>query len=306
MKMFMDKNNNYLVFDIGGSNIKYGLINHSGKLLFKHHFITPKTNLNDFANSLKNVIQRYQNCYRGIAFSIPGTIDHQKNEIKGGGNLRFLDGQSLQKILNIDSKAYFNVENDGKAAALAEKWSGNLKGYKNGVAIVLGTGVGGGIILNDDLYFGSHFQAGEFSFMIKKFWKNQTEKYGQICSAVLMVEQASQLLNLSSKRNGEKVFEYINRKDLRVQDLFESYCTNIAILISNIQVILDVECFVIGGGISVQPIVTKTINYQYQLLRKNYPSLDNTISNPKIVSSKFHNDANLYGAFYSLLLKYDD
>lgn len=51
--MFMDKNNNYLVFDIGGSNIKYGLINHSGKLLFKRHFITPKTNLNDFASSLK-------------------------------------------------------------------------------------------------------------------------------------------------------------------------------------------------------------------------------------------------------------
>ena len=97
MKMFMDKNNNYLVFDIGGSNIKYGLINHSGKLLFKHHFITPQTNLNDFASSLKSIIQRYQNCYRGIAFSIPGTIDHQKNKIKGGGILSFLDGQSLLK-----------------------------------------------------------------------------------------------------------------------------------------------------------------------------------------------------------------
>lgn len=199
----------------------------------------------------------------------------------------------------------FSIENDGKSAALAEKWGGNLKNIHNGAATVLGTGVGGGIIINDNLYLGSHFQAGEFSFMIKETSNEKLISYGSDCSAVSMIEHAGKLLNLSDYSDGNMVFEYLKKNDVRVMPIFKKYCKNVAILISNIKTVLDIDCFVIGGGISAQPLVTKTINQQYQTIRKNYPSMDKTIVAPKIISSKFHNDANLYGAFYSLLLKYD-
>lgn len=78
----MKKSDNYLVFDVGGSNIKYGLIDHSGNLIFKCHFKTPTQSFRSFINSLNEVIDQFSDGYQGLAFSIPGTINHNENKIK--------------------------------------------------------------------------------------------------------------------------------------------------------------------------------------------------------------------------------
>ncbi|WP_279233301.1 family 1 glycosylhydrolase [Leuconostoc lactis] len=96
--------------------------------------------------------------------AVPGKVDHHDETIYGGGALQFLDQVNLPAALQLAVPV--SVENDGKAAALAELWLGNLKNVQNGAAVVLGTGVGGGLILNGQLYAGSHFQAGELSFMV--------------------------------------------------------------------------------------------------------------------------------------------
>ncbi|WP_455646760.1 family 1 glycosylhydrolase [Leuconostoc sp.] len=96
--------------------------------------------------------------------AVPGKVDHHDETIYGGGALQFLDQVNLPAALQLAVPV--SVENDGKAAALAELWLGNLKNVQNGAAVVLGTGVGGGLILNSQLYAGSHFQAGELSFMV--------------------------------------------------------------------------------------------------------------------------------------------
>jgi len=99
-----------------------------------------------------------------LAFAVPGKVDHHDETIYGGGALQFLDQVNLPAALQLAVPV--SVENDGKAAALAELWLGNLKNVQNGAAVVLGTGVDGGLILNGQLYAGSHFQAGELSFMV--------------------------------------------------------------------------------------------------------------------------------------------
>lgn len=96
--------------------------------------------------------------------AVPGKVDHHDETIYGGGALQFLDQVNLPAALQL--AVPISVENDGKAAALAELWLGNLKNVQNGAAVVLGTGVDGGLILNGQLYAGSHFQAGELSFMV--------------------------------------------------------------------------------------------------------------------------------------------
>lgn len=295
--------NRYLVFDVGGTKVKYGLIDRAGRL-FEKDSITTAHDLDSFIGSLQKVIDTYQGRFTGIAFSVPGRVSHDDGLIYGGGSLPFMDHKSLSNLLRTDVP--ITVENDGKSAALSELWLGNLKGIANGAAIVLGTGVGGGIIMNHQLVYGSHFQAGEVSFLVSNSKKlNYDNLEGSSGSAVKMINTCAEKLGLPDKDDGKAVFEEINQGNPLVKPIFDEYCRNIAILIHNIQSILDLDRYVIGGGISAQPLVTQTINRIYTSLGKELPIIEATLSKPQIVNSKFKNDANLYGALYNWLLTMD-
>lgn len=291
----------YLVFDVGGTMIKYALMDHSGQLREKHHVPTPTTGLTDFIATIQSVIDRYQNQYVGVGFSIPGKVTHSDEVIYGGGSLPFLDQQQLLSLLTLPSDVQLAVENDGKAAALAELWLGNLKDVQNGVALVLGTGVGSGLVLNGQLFMGTHFQAGEISFMLTKSQPTMTNLLGAQGSAVKMIAAIATNLQLADRHDGLKVFAAINEGDKRAVPIFTAYCQEIALTIHNLQSVLDVQRYVIGGGISAQPIVTETIRKAYQALHQQLPIIQQTLTVPEIMTGKFSNDANLYGALYHLL-----
>lgn len=296
----------YLAFDIGGTDIKYGLLDHSGNLIEHDKVATPDQNLDVFMAAIKTIIARYEGRFRGICFSVPGTIDHNHGEIiYGGGSLPFMDHKSLPELLNLGEAIPVTVENDAKSAALAELWLGNLKGVQNGAVITLGTGVGGGIVVNNQLLYGSHFQAGELSFMSAwQDFKSDTT-IGKTGSAIVMIEEIAELLKLPNKKDGLAVFKAINAADPRAVAIFQDFCRTIAALINNVQSVIDGERFVIGGGISAQNIVIETIQKEYLALRKAIPVLDATLKMPEIMAAKFHNQANLYGALYHMLLVAD-
>ncbi len=104
-------------------------------------------------------------------------MDHGNETIYAGGALPFLDQVNLADELQLDIPVA--IENEGKTAAIAELWLGNLTGIDNGAAVVLGTGIGGVLILNDALHTGSHFQAGELSFMHKGETRFYADSYGK-------------------------------------------------------------------------------------------------------------------------------
>ncbi|UQS81485.1 ROK family protein [Bombilactobacillus folatiphilus] len=291
----------FLSIDIGGTNVKYALIDQQGQLLQKKTVATVKSNLADFVRQIQQIIDDLAGNYQGIAISVPGKVIHPSDQIIGGGFLSFLDQQNFNELLRIPNNTTLSVENDGKAAALAEMWLGNLRDVQNGAAIVLGSGIGCGLILNKQLYYGTNFQAGEVSFMLKNNTFDMQNLAGTSGSAVSMIEQAAQLLELVDLTDGQQVFAAINQDDPRVMAVFEEFCQNIAILIYNIQTVVDVQRFVIGGGISAQLIVSTMIRQKYQDLRQNFPFLEKTFVMPEIMAGKFHNDANLYGALYQLL-----
>ncbi|MFT8469897.1 MAG: ROK family protein [Oenococcus sp.] len=296
----------YLAFDIGGTDIKYGLLDHSGNLIEHDKVATPDQNLDVFMAAIKTIIERFDGRFRGICFSVPGTIDHDHGEIiYGGGSLPFMDHKSLPELLNLGEAIPVTVENDAKAAALAELWLGNLKGIKNGAVITLGTGVGGGIVVNSQLLYGSHFQAGELSFITDWQHPDMDHTIGKTGSAVVMIQSIAEILGLPDKKDGRTVFEAINASDERVLPIFTDFCRTIAALINNVQTVIDGERFVIGGGISAQNIVIETIQKEYLTLRKAIPVLDATLKMPEITAAKFHNQANLYGALYHMLLVVD-
>lgn len=292
-----------LVFDIGGTNLKYTIMTPQRALLVKGSVATPTAGLPQFIAMLQKIIGQYAQEIAGIAISLPGQVDLLTQQVHFGGTLPFLDGvnfaEQLQTTLPIA------LENDGKAATLAELWCGALAQQNSGAVVVLGTAVGGGIVLNRQLIYGSHQQAGEFSFMQSDPGTTMQSTFGDQSSAVQMIKAAAQKLDLVDETNGLQVFQAINAHDSRVWPLFKQFCRSVALMIHNVQTIIDGDCYVISGGISAQPIVGATINAEFDQLRQDNAVFAATLSRPKIVTSQFHNDANLYGALYHFIMAYD-
>ncbi len=109
----------YLVFDIGGTNLKYALLNNAGEIKEKDKQATVNTNLNDFMNQIYQIADKYQGKFQGISLAIPGKIDVENKVVHFGGSLPFIDGANMQKLLGDKYHVPVGVENDGKAAALA-------------------------------------------------------------------------------------------------------------------------------------------------------------------------------------------
>ncbi|MGQ7425151.1 ROK family protein [Streptococcus suis] len=293
----------YISIDIGGTFIKYGLLLENGLLLIQDKKPTPR-NLEDLKECLREIYFELSKdiVISGIAVSCPGKVDSKNGTIYFGGSLPYLHEFQMVSYLQTETGLPVAIINDGKAAALAEKWQGNLKDVSNGVALVLGTGLGGGIILNHQLLQGSHFQAGEFSFFLPNDeFPDLDHLAGKKYSPVGMIEDIAAELGLPENKDGKKVFEYINQGDERALVPFQQFCDYLAQFIYNIQAIIDVERVVIGGGISAQPIVVEEIKKRYNNLISDLPLIGPMITPIDILPCQFAGDANLIGALYQLL-----
>lgn len=300
----------YLTFDIGGTNLKYALIDEKGRIIEKKRMKTSTEDLDSFMDSMYIVGDKYEGKFKGIAVCAPGKIDTEHKTIYFGGALQFLDGLNLEETLGKRYHVPITVENDGKAAALSEQWLGELRDVDDGVAITLGTGVGGGIIVNHRVVHGWTFQAGELSWMITNSsigTQNRLAYAGTSCSAVNMIRKVNLALgNATDLDNGKAAFDAINDGNLRATALFNRYCRNVAIMIINIQTIINASKFVIGGGISAQPILIEEIDNQLHKIIENSPMIGKQMIVPPVVAAKHGNDSNLYGALYALLLELAD
>jgi len=294
---------NYVSIDIGGTEIKCARLDEAGNILDKWKVATPHEK-RSFLRRIDRIIKDH--CVKeikGLAICAPGKIE--KTEIHFGGSLPFLEGvdfAQLYEYLHIPVA----VINDGKAAALAEEWLGSLKDIKNCAAIILGTAVGGGIIVNGQLLNGIHYQAGEISFMQLNCHAEHDEEFkgfvGQDISAVYMVNKINKTLGNGDINNGFAAFKAINSGNIKAVKIFNEFCYKLALLIMNIQAVVDVQRIAIGGGISAQPILVKQVNRAYDEIVDYCPLYKKTLVKPEIVTTKFKNDANLYGALYNLLI----
>ncbi|MFJ5625518.1 ROK family protein [Peribacillus loiseleuriae] len=285
----------YLVFDIGGTYVKYALIDRAGKMQTKNSFPTPES----IELLLKNMTEVYKENVikvKGIAISCPGTVDVTTGVIYHGGALSYLHKQNLVELLKERCKIPITVENDAKSAALAELWLGSVKGHNNAIVLVLGSHVGGGIIIDGKIYCGKNLSAGEVSYVMNHMDASslKADFLGFTGSAVMMVKDIAKKKGVEA--SGHHVFDFINKKDPEATVIFEQYCLQLAIQILNFQYIFDPDVIAIGGGISAQPIVVETIREAIDKIKINNPMHN---ANPTVVTCKFQNDANLFGALYN-------
>ena len=297
--------------DIGGTFIKYGLMDVDYHLVHTDKIPTPPT-IEEFWQGLEGIVDPVREQIDGIAISCPGEIQKTLGFVFRGGLIPYLRNIPLASRLQQIFQVPVTVLNDGVAAGLAEARLGNLKDCPCGATLVLGTGVGLALLSNGDLLRG--WQLTEYIRSIDKtertpenrrfhrelFLQGISNLLENTGSAVQFVEKASHILNLE-KADGLAVFKVLNQDDNEeVKSLFQSYCHDIAILIFNLQSLLRLEKVTIGGGISSQPLLIDEINHQYHdlLSQRGHEQFEAL----PIQAARFHNESNLIGAssfFYS-------
>ena len=289
----------YLVLDIGGSHIKYGLMT-LDKIIEKGEVPTPLDTSDHLIETLIQLIKRYENQIKGIALSVPGRIDTVKGIMHTGGYLTTLKDFPIVEILNKQCPLKISIENDGKCAALAELWKGSLVGIQHGLVIVLGTGIGGGIIVDGKLLRGARYAAGELSWLPISLSQMTSEVpfiWAHLCGTMGLTEVYEREKNLPHRSmNGRDFFELANAQDPIALKVLTQFSQRFANGVLGIQAILDTQVIAIGGGISAQPLLIESLRKAVDELYGLYSGMP--ISKPEIVRCAFANDSNLYGALY--------
>lgn len=290
----------YLGVDIGGTQIKYGLISDEGEMETVYKKETPMDSIDSFVYMMGEIYDEFADEIEGMAISMPGIIHSKTGFAVHGGTLDYIKSINMVSLLEERCPTTIHVENDGKAAALGELWKGNFKGVENGIIFVLGTGIGGGIISNGKLLKGNHYSAGEFSFIKTNSDRSSDEDYmfGFQTGLRKLYATISKRCFIPLKEiDGYLVFKYANEGNPEILACLNEYCRTLAVQIFNLQAILDPEKILISGGISKQPLLLK-------LIKKNVAEVfkeKNTelFYAPLIERSKHGNKANIIGALYN-------
>ena len=262
--------------DLGGTNIKVGMVNQEGQILYQNSRATNPSRpysliIQDIIEQIEEGIAQVGGVLediKSIGIGIPGIAEMHTGNVIYCTNLSWYDvpmGEIIRKHFN---KPVF-IENDATVAAVAESVSGSTKGLANSVFLTLGTGVGGGIIINHKAYSGSHGAGSEIGHMIvgENFYECNCERNGCLetfASATAMIRYAqkriqegadgTEILNMAEGKleniTAKIIFDGAQKGNVLAKEVVERMIKYLAIGIANIHNILDPERITIGGGVS--------------------------------------------------------
>ncbi len=251
-----------LAFDIGGTKIYSAIVDESGKLIGEiEKFSTPKS-ISDIETLLKTQISKYENSVDVIAIATAGAVNNDNTAVIGStGNL--VEGYSSLDFQSLSVKKVY-LENDANAAAWAEYKIGASKGTSVSVMLTLGTGVGGGIIINDKLLKGKSGAAGEMHFKMYCDKRRQCSCGGWDCfeiyaSGTALKLDAQEMLNDKTVSTYD-VIEGVKQGNKIMIDILNKWQNDIIIGIKGLANIFDPDCVVLSGSMAQFTDVKKIEN----------------------------------------------
>lgn len=297
--------------DVGGTTIKMGLFDTEGNVLDKWEIVTRKENngenvLPDIAAAIKdkmedNQIAQYE--VAGVGVGVPGPVDSKGTVYKcanlGWGVINV--NETLSKMLGVPVKA----GNDANVAALGEMWRGGGQGYDNIVVVTLGTGVGGGIIVDGQMLTGAIGAGGEIGHIHVQDGEEEACGCGnkgcleQYASATGIVRLAKRTLAKTDKpsvlRDGEisakSVWDAVKEDDEVAIEVAEQFGKYLGEGLAAIACVTNPQAFVIGGGVS------KAGGVLLSYIEKNYkPVVFHGSRDAKFTLATLGNDAGIFGA----------
>ncbi|GFH43413.1 N-acetylmannosamine kinase [Lactococcus hodotermopsidis] len=275
-----------LTIDVGGTTIKFASFE-NGKLSNKGAKNTPET-LEAFyqiMGEIKAEITAHV-AVTGVAMSCPGAVSKVDGVIYGASAIPYIHNFSIKTALEGIFKLPVTMENDANCAALAEVAYGAGKDYNDLLFFVIGTGIGGSVVLNKKIRHGAHLMGGEFGFMLMQDCTLSNDS-----SPVRMAKDYNELHG--TDYDGQEIFALAENGDkaaeVGVARLFDS----LARAIFNLQYALDPEIVLLGGGISQADFLIPKLQAALQVV---YDKVEIATIMPKIAICHFQNDANLIGA----------
>ncbi|MCM1233619.1 MAG: ROK family protein [Ruminococcus flavefaciens] len=283
-----------LVFDIGGTSIKYGICEDG---CLSHVMETPTHARLGGRHIMDTIISLIENesGYDAIGISTAGQVNPNTGSIiYANDNIPQYTGIQIRNELQERFHVPVIVENDVNSAAIGEAVYGAGAEFDDFLCLTYGTGIGGAIVQNRSIYRGSSFSAGEFGAIVThgSQKKKSTDVFGgcyeRYASTSALVNKAQELD--PSLNNGKTIFEQLNRKD--IQMLLEDWTDEIILGLSSLIHIFNPSCIVLGGGIMTQPYLLKRL--RQKLTDHIMPSFRHT----SLVSASLGNKAGLFGIYY--------
>ena len=298
--------------DIGGTTVKCGLFTADGDLLDKWEIPTDRSNGGenvepDIAKAVNAKMEEKGIAKAdvvGLGMGIPGPVlaDGTVLQCPNLGWGRFNAADKMAELTGLTVKA----GNDANVAALGEMWKGGGRGYANMVMVTLGTGVGGGLILNGKIVSGVNGAAAEIGHMIVNDHEEDQcgcgghghlEQYASATGIVRMAKKAlaagktdtslAKIENLTAK----DIFDEAKKGDAVALEMVDDLGKYLAQALAHVSAVVDPDAYVIGGGVSrAGQILIDAINKHYN------KDIMKPLRDKKMVLAQLGNDAGIYGA----------
>ena len=301
--------------DVGGTTVKLGLFTVEGELLDKWEIKTYTENegeriLPDVAEAIKGkiaekLLKAEEIC--GIGVGVPAPVD-KNGAIERAANVGWM-AKEIKKELEELTGFPCVIGNDANVAALGEMWKGGGRGYDSIVMVTLGTGVGGGVILQGKILTGCKGAGGEIGHM--KVNMDETRVCGcgnkgcleQYASATGIVNMAKENVPEGSyladkKVTAKAVFDGAKEGDAYCMEVVEKFGRYLGVALSNVAHVVDPEAFVIGGGVSAAGQILLDVVEKYYNENSMF-----ALKNKSFHLAELGNDAGIYGAVRMVLFK---
>lgn len=276
-----------LCFDVGGMSIKYAKISNDKDKIEIRSIPTRVTKDNNYIleDMIEVIKENLDDDVKKIAVSTAGVVDNKKGEVVfAGPTIPNYTGTKIKETIERIFSLPCIVENDVNAAAFGEYKYSKIKG--DIFCMTIGTGVGGAIIINGEIYTGNSHTAGEIGYM-----PLNNKQYQNISSTTYLLNTVEKKLN--KRLTGIEIFERAKNKDRICIEAIDELVDNITSGMLNILYLLNPSAVIIGGGITAQ---------KEYLEDKIVKSIDKKLIDQKFKTeirlASLANSAGLYGMFY--------
>ena len=265
----------YIGIDLGGTNIAAGIVNEDGELLIKdsiptngtRHYTEIIRDMGELSLKLIKELGIEMNKIYSVGIGTPGTPDKEKGVLVYTNNINFKNVPMVSEMKKYIGLPVY-IDNDANCAALAEAAFGAAKNTNSSITITLGTGIGGGVIIDKKIYSGFNYSGAELGHMVIEVDGNQCtcgrkgcwEAYASATALIKKTRQAAKanpeslihelVDNDLNNVSGKTAFEAARQGDKTAQLVINEYIKYLAEGMTNIVNIFQPEVLVIGGGIS--------------------------------------------------------
>jgi len=304
-----------LGIDLGGTSIKFGIVSNTGKIIYRTSLPSsadagPDSVISQIKKGIKQIQSKHKIKFEGMGIGAPGVINIEKGTVEYPPNFKGWKVVKLGDIIHSEFKIPTFLENDANAAAIGELIFGAGKKYNSFVMITLGTGVGGGVIIDKKIYRGDFGAAGEIGHMsidyngelcrcgsigcIEAYIGNNYLKHRVIKD--IQVHTDSKILTLVNNEidqiSPRIIQEAMEQGDEYARSVVDDMGLQLGAVLTSVSNLLDISTFIIGGGVS---------GFGKPLFSKIRETLVDRVFIPtkkrvKVLPAKLKNDAGIKGA----------